>query len=130
MAAPSPARLYAALAGAVLFAGGIAGFFFDLSWVNFLHLATGAVALLLAGAAPRPCALALGLLYTGVAVWGFTGGEDWLQWPQLAIGLLGLAAAAGTAKPSRGSKPTKDVRKEPRRKKGSEARAQAAAEGA
>jgi hypothetical protein len=97
MAAPSPARLYAALAGAALFAGGIAGFFFDLSWLNFLYFASGALALLLAGAAPRPCALALGLLYTGVAIWGFTGGgEDWLQWPQLALGLLGLAAFAGS----------------------------------
>jgi hypothetical protein len=128
MQPPSPARLYATLAGLVLFAAGVAGFFFDLSWVNFLHLATGALALLLAGAAPRPCALALGLTYVGVAVWGFTGGEDWLQWPQLALGLLGLAAFAGTPKPSRGSRSTKRGREEPRPGKGSEARAQAVAE--
>jgi hypothetical protein len=96
MAAPSPARLYTALAGLLLFAAGIAGFFFDLSWLNFLHLATGALALLLAGAAPRPCALALGLLYSGVAIWGLTSGEEWLQWPHLALGLLGLAAVAGS----------------------------------
>jgi hypothetical protein len=96
MAAPSPARLYAVLAGTILFVGGIAGFFFDLSWLNFLHLASGALVLLLAGTAPRPCALALALLYTGLAIWGFSSGEAWLQWPHLALGLLGLAAVTGS----------------------------------
>ena len=96
MQPPSPARLYAALAGAILFAGGIAGFFFDLSWLNFLHLATGALVLALAGAAPRSCAFALGLLYTGLAIWGFSSDEAWLQWPHLALGLLGLAAAVSS----------------------------------
>jgi hypothetical protein len=92
----SPARLYAAAAGALLFVAGIAGFFDDLSWLNFLHVATGALALLFASAAARPTALTLGLLYTGLAVWGFSGGEAWMQWPHLALGLLGLAAFAGS----------------------------------
>jgi len=96
MQPPSPARLYAAAAGALLFVAGVAGFFADRSWLNFVHLATGALALLLAGAAPRSVALCLGLLYTGLAVWGFSGSETWMQWPHLALGLLGLAAFAGS----------------------------------
>jgi hypothetical protein len=92
----SPARLYATLVGAALFVGGIVGFFYDLSWLNYMHLATGALGLLLASAAPRPYALCMGLAYLGLAVLGFSGGEEWLQWPHLALGLLGLAAFAGT----------------------------------
>lgn len=96
----SPARLYAAAAGLVLFAAGLAGFFADLSWLNFLHLASGALALLLAGAAARPLALGLGLVYTGLALWGFSdGGSTGLAWAHLALGLLGLAAYAGRSEP-------------------------------
>lgn len=107
MRPPSPARLYAAAAGALLFVAGVAGFFADRSWLEFAHLGCGALALALAGAAPRAVALLLGLAFTGLAIWGFAAGEAWMQWPHLALGLLGLAAWAG-----------------------SEARAQAAAEGA
>jgi hypothetical protein len=122
MAPPSPARLYATLVGAFLFVLGLAGFFEDLSWLNFLHVATGALALLLAGAAPRPCALCLGLLYTGIAAFAFAEAG----WLHLAVGLLGLAAAAST----RGSLITHSVQKEPRNGGGrSEARAQAAGKG-
>ncbi len=96
MEPPSPARLYAAATGALLFVAVIVGFFADLSWLNFAHVATGALALLLAGVASRPTALGLGLLYTGLAVWGFSSGEAWLQWPHLVLGLLGLAAFAGS----------------------------------
>lgn len=96
MAPPSPARLYAAVVGIVLFALGILGFFQDLSWLNFLHLATGALALLLAAAAPRLCALALGLLYTVLAAWGL---PDAIGWLHLALGLLGLAAVAAGSEP-------------------------------
>ena len=92
----SPARLYVAAAGALLFAAGLAGFFEDLSWINFLHLGTGALALFLAGIAARPTALCLGLIYTGIAIWGFSADEAWMQWPHLALGLLGLAAFAGS----------------------------------
>ena len=93
MAPPSPARLYAALVGAALFLVGLLGFFQGLAWLNFLHLATGALGLLLATAAPRPYALACGVLYTALAVFGF-GDDGWLH---LALGLLGLAAALGTS---------------------------------
>jgi MYXO-CTERM domain-containing protein len=122
----SPARLYATLVGAALFVGGIVGFFYDLSWINYAHVATGALGLLLAGAAPRPYALCIGLVYLGLAVWGFSSGEEW-QWPHLALGLLGLAAAVST----RRSSVTHDVPKEPRGDSGKlKARTKAAAKGA
>lgn len=163
MEAASPARLYAATVGALLLVLGIFGFFYSASfgspgsvedaiavlevngWLNLLHLATGALGLLAASYAARPFALALGLLYTALAVWGFTlgtgesilgflpasGGDDVLH---LAVGLLGLAAAAGTpraAPASRGSSRPSEVEKEPRDGKRSlEAGADAAGEGA
>jgi hypothetical protein len=92
----SPARLYAAAAGPLLFVAGIVGFFFDRSWLEFTHLGTGALALLFAGAAPRAVALCLGLAYTGLALWGFSSGEAWIQWLHLVLGLTGLAAFAGS----------------------------------
>jgi hypothetical protein len=126
MEPPSPARLYATLVGAVLFVAGLIGFFADLSWLNYLYVASGAIGLLLAGAAARPYALCAGSLYTGLAIWDFSAHG----WPQLAVGLLGLAAFAAT----RGSKPTHDVGTEPRnRRKAARAllkpRAKAAAKG-
>jgi hypothetical protein len=131
MEAASPARLYATLVGAFLVALGIVGFFYSASfgspgdveaalgvlrvnaWLNVLHVATGALGLLLAGFASRKFALGLGLLYTALAIWGFaigagdailgflpaSSGDDVLH---LVLGLLGLAAAAGTPKKARG----------------------------
>jgi hypothetical protein len=92
MEPPSPARLYATLVGAVLLVLGILGFFSDLSWLNFLYAATGAIGLALAGRASRPYALVIGLLCTGLAIADFAD-RGWLH---LAIGVLGLAAVAGT----------------------------------
>jgi hypothetical protein len=92
MEPPSPARLYATLLGAVLVVLGILGFFSDLSWLNFLYVATGTAGLVLATCAARPYALGLGLLYTGLAIADFASAG----WLHLALGLLGLAAAAGT----------------------------------
>jgi hypothetical protein len=121
----SPARLYATLVGAFLVVLGIVGFFYSASfgspgaveaalgvlrvnaWLNMLHIVTGALGLLLAGFASRKYALALGVLYTTLAIWGFaiaggaailgflpaSGGDDVLH---LVLGLLGLAAAAAT----------------------------------
>jgi hypothetical protein len=161
--AASPARLYAAAVGALLLVLGMLGFFYAASfggsgtveaalgvlrvngWLNLLHVAAGALGLLAASYAPRPYALAFGFLFTVLAVWGFaiggadlilgflpaSGGDDFLH---LALGLLGLAAAAGTPRThfsSRGSFRTRQVRKEPRDlKRGSEPRADAAGEGA
>lgn len=121
MEPPSPARLYATLAGAVLVVLGLLGFFGDLSWVNFLHIAAGALGLLLAGYAARAYALWTGAIFAILGILGLatgsgeeilgrlpTGsGEDWLH---LALGLAGLAAVAST----RGSLTTHSVRKEPR----------------
>jgi hypothetical protein len=106
MEPPSPARLYATLVGAVLLVAGIVGFFFDLSWLNYLYLATGAIGLLVAGVAARPYALCAGALYSGLAIWDFSS----RGWTHLAVGLIGLAAFAST----RGSFVTDDIPKEPR----------------
>jgi len=114
MEAPGPARLYAAVVGAFLVILGILGFFYGASlealdryeeafgalqvngWLNLFYLATGAIGVLVAGASSRGYALALGLVYTALAIvgWGSLG-------LNLAIGVLGLAAWAGTAKPGR-----------------------------
>jgi hypothetical protein len=146
----SPARLYAALVGALLVALGIVGFFYDASfggfgdteralgtlqvngWVNLLYLATGALGVLLAGAASRPYSLGMGVLYTALAIFAPATGT------YLAVGLLGLAAAAGSRSPGaspraarfRGSKVKDEPTKEPRKGGRLKARAKAAGEGA
>lgn len=112
MEAPGPARLYATVVGALLVVLGILGFFYtasfgDLdryedalgalqvnSWLNLLYLATGALGLLVAGVSSRTYSLTVGLLYTALAIIGWGSGEL-----NLVVGLLGLAAAAGTSKP-------------------------------
>ena len=128
MEAPSPARLYAAAVGALLVVLGILGFFYDASfgaldsydeafaglqvngWLNLFFLATGALGVLVAGASSRGYALAVGLLYTVLAIVGW--GSAWLF---LAVGLLGLAAAAGT--PRRGANPALKARAKPARQR-------------
>lgn len=88
MEQPSPARLFAALAGAALVIYGIAGFFADSSfaapdgigaalglsavngWANSFHILTGALGLLLAGFASRRYALGVCAVYAAVAVLG------------------------------------------------------------
>ena len=90
---PSPARLYASAAGAFLVVLGIVGFFYSASfgtpgqvkevlgvlstngWENVLHVATGAIGLLVAGYAARQYALWLGVLYLALAIWGFAIGS-------------------------------------------------------
>lgn len=125
MEAPSPARLYTAAAGVFLVSLGIVGFFYGASfgspgevsealgvlevngWLNSVHIASGALALLAAGRASRPFALAAGAFYSALAIWGWAlgggeailgflpaaGGDEALH---LALGLLGLLAAAAT----------------------------------
>jgi hypothetical protein len=128
MDAPSPARLYATLVGALLLVGGIVGFFYSASfgspgevdqmlgvfavnaWVNVFHILTGALGLLVAGYASRRYALWLGALYVALALWGFAigGGEAILGvFPvntgdnllHLVLGGLGVAAALATPAP-------------------------------
>lgn len=95
MEPPSPARLYTTAVGAVLFLTGLLGFFESLSWLNFLHFGSGALALLLAGRASRTCALLFGVAYTGLAIFAFDS-DGWLH---LAIGVSGLAALAARSEP-------------------------------
>jgi hypothetical protein len=118
--ARSPAELYCSGVG-VLFVGvGIAGFFVHGShsredvlgllssdlWHSLLHLGLGVAALGLSGRAPRAYASGLGAANTAIAAWGFVLGSGSApilgfiavntadDFQRLAIGLLGLAAAA------------------------------------
>lgn len=117
MEAPSPARLFAAAAGALLVVLGVVGFFYDASfgsldayeealgaiqvngWLNLVYIATGSLGVLVAGASSRGYALTIGVLYLALAIvgWGSTG-------LNVAIGVLGVAAAAGTPRPNREKK--------------------------
>jgi hypothetical protein len=121
----SPARLYALLVGAVLVIAGIIGFFYSSDfgspgetdkvlgilsvngWHNVVHIATGALGLLMAGYAARTYALGIGVVYLIVAAWGFIIGsgdsilgfipintEDSVL--HLALGVLGVAAGLAT----------------------------------
>ena len=125
MDAPSPARLYATLVGAVLIVIGIVGFFYSASfgspgevdemfgifavngWVNVLHILSGALGLLVAGYAARQYSLWLGALYLGLALWGFAigSGDSILGFLpvntgdtllHLFLGALGVGAALST----------------------------------
>jgi len=121
----SPARLYATAVGAVLTIAGIIGFFYSSSfgspgtvdeifgafavngWHNVLHLVTGLLGLAAAGYLARTYALAVGLLYVVLAIWGFiVGGGDAIlsiipvnaedNVVHLIIGVFGLAAGAAS----------------------------------
>ena len=129
MSGSSPARLYASLVGGTLVIAGIVGFFYSASfatgddlradavlgvldvngWHNLVHIATGLLGLAAAGYAARTYALALGLAYVLIAIWGFietdsgfgalldvipVNTED--NFLHLILGLTGLAAGAAT----------------------------------
>jgi hypothetical protein len=131
MEAASPARLYAAVVGALLVVLGLLGFFYDASfgalddfedavaglqvngWLNLFYIATGALGLLAAGIAPRRYALAMAVLFVALAVLGW--GSEALH---LVIGLLGLAAVAGTRREvrTRSRKAKKPRKSKPRAK--------------
>jgi Domain of unknown function (DUF4383) len=125
MEAPSPARFYASLAGALLVVAGVVGFFYSASfgtpgsvgdafgafsvngWSNLMHVAIGALGLWMAAFAARSYALYAGALYTAIAVWGFIlGGSATIlglipisagdNFFHLAFGAFGLAAAFAT----------------------------------
>jgi hypothetical protein len=96
MAEASPARLYCLLVGAVLVVAGIVGFFYEASfktgdsiraddafgilavngWHNLVHLGIGAILLAAAGAAARPAALLVGVLYIVLCILGFIATSD------------------------------------------------------
>jgi hypothetical protein len=121
----SPARLYAAAAGALLILLGVAGFFYGSSfgspgdidhtlsalrtngWLNLLWVAIGALGVLSAGTMSRAYALCAGTLLTILGVWGlildpgsailgFLPASGANEALNLTLGLLGLLAAAGT----------------------------------
>jgi uncharacterized protein DUF4383 len=92
----SPASLYAGLIGAVLLVAGIAGFFYSASfgapgevdavigvldvnaWHNIVHILSGVLGLVAFRAgleASRTYALAFGLIYLVVAIWGLILGD-------------------------------------------------------
>lgn len=116
----SPARLYATVVGALLVVLGIVGFFYTASfgdldsyedalgslqmngWLNLFYIAIGSVGLLVAGVSSRTYSLLAGLLFTALAIvgWG-SGGLN------LAIGVLGLVAVAGTSKSKPRAKPAR-----------------------
>ena len=135
MSTRSPASLYALVVGAVLLIVGIIGFVYTASfgspgdvdavfgildvnaWHNIVHIATGALGLLLFRTAAREYALGLGAVYVFVAIWGFIigDGESILGFIpsntednvlHLVIGLAGLGAGLATrrtiAAPRRG----------------------------
>ncbi len=121
----SPARLYAAAAGALLFCLGVLGFFYSASfgapgqvepmlgalrtnaWLNLLWAALGALGLLTAGASSRGYALFAGTVLTVLGAWGLAiGPGDAVlgfipaaggdEALALILGILGLLAAWGT----------------------------------
>jgi uncharacterized protein DUF4383 len=129
MSTSTPARLYCTLVGAVLVIAGIIGFFYSSGfdtgvsgvakdtdevfgilgvngWHNFVHLGIGLVLLAAAGSAARTAALAVGLLYLVLSIWGFIDGDNVLvglipvnnedNVLHLVLGLTGLAAGAAS----------------------------------
>jgi hypothetical protein len=92
----TPASLYAGVIGAVLLVAGIIGFFYSSSfgspgevdavigvldvnaWHNIIHILSGVLGLLAFRAGPqesRTYALAFGLIYIVVAIWGLIIGD-------------------------------------------------------
>jgi Domain of unknown function (DUF4383) len=133
MESASPARLYATLVGGVLVIAGTIGFFYEASfatgddivaddvfgilavngWHNLVHLTIGLIGLACAGYAARTYALAAGLLFVVLAIWGFIETENGFgvlldlvpintedNVLHLILGLTGLAAGAATPKES------------------------------
>jgi Domain of unknown function (DUF4383) len=125
----SPAQVYALVIGATLTVGGIVGFFYNASfgsgdgtsrdavlgildvngWHNVVHIASGAVGLLLARSygGSRAYALVLGAVYLVVTLLGFLagdGGELFSLIPvntednflHLLIGIAGVGAGLAT----------------------------------
>jgi hypothetical protein len=92
----SPAQLYALIFGAILTIAGIIGFFYNSEftsnvavrdavfgmldvngWHNVVHILTGVLGLMAAASysSARVYALALGVVYLAVAIWGFIIGD-------------------------------------------------------
>ena len=127
MADRTPAQIYALVIGAVLVLAGIIGFFYSTAfgspgdtdavlgildvngWHNIVHIASGAVGLLVVGSyrGARAYALGLGVVYLLVTLLGFIAGdgEEILNlipvntednFLHLLIGIAGIAAGLAT----------------------------------
>jgi hypothetical protein len=132
IAAPSPARLYCTLVGGAVAIAGVIGFFYSAGfetginavrgeseealgflavngWHNLLHLVLGVVGLAAATSsyAARTYALAVGLVYVLLAIWGLGFDDDGVilgllplndgaNVLHLVLGLTGLGAGAAT----------------------------------
>jgi Domain of unknown function (DUF4383) len=124
----TPASLYAVLIGGTLLVAGIIGFFYSASfgspgevdavfgildvnaWHNLVHILSGVLGLLAFAAGPaasRTYALAFGVVYIVVAIWGFIigGGESILGFIPIntednilhvILGVLGVGAYAAS----------------------------------
>jgi hypothetical protein len=122
----SPARLYCTLIGAVLVLAGILGFFYEASfdtgdsiqadevlgilavngWHNLVHIAIGLLLIAAAGSAARSAALAVGLVYLVLGIWGLMEDDNVIlslvpvndedNVLHLILGVLGLGAGAAT----------------------------------
>lgn len=156
MEAPSPARLYATVVGALLVVLGLVGFFYSASfggagsvepalgalrtnaWLNLLYLAAGGIGVLVAGVSSRSYALVAGWLFTVLAIWGWAKGGDLIlglipasggnEALHLALGLMGLGSAAATPheKPRRRSRGSKRTKYVRKEPRNSKPRAKAA----
>jgi Domain of unknown function (DUF4383) len=132
MADRSPAQVFGLVVGITLVAAGILGFFYNASfgtgdgterdavlgildvnaWHNIVHIATGAIALALAGSysGSRAYAIAFGVVYLLVTALGFIAGDGEEIFNLIPVNtednilhlLIGIAAiGAGLATPAR-----------------------------
>jgi Domain of unknown function (DUF4383) len=132
MAERSPAQVFGLVVGLTLVAAGVLGFFYNASfgtgdgterdavlgildvnaWHNIVHIATGAIALALAGSysGSRAYAIAFGAVYLVVTLLGFIAGDGEEIFNIIPVNtednvlhlLLGVAGiAAGLATPAR-----------------------------
>lgn len=148
MSASTPARLYCTLVGGALVILGLIGLFYSSGfdtgtsgvagdtddvfgvlsvngWDNLLYIALGLAALAVAGSASgaRSYALAVGLLFVLLAIWGFADSDGILlgilpvndadNVLHLLLGLIGLGAGAATATTAKPARPK--PRRAPRR---------------
>jgi hypothetical protein len=87
------------------------------AWHNLVHLVTGLLGLACARSAARPYALALGLAYGVIAIWGFLATDHGTgalldlipvntehNVLHLILGVTGLAAGAATPAPQVGAR--------------------------
>lgn len=159
IAGASPARLYCTLVGGAVAIAGLLGFFYSSGfetgvggvrsdtdellgifavngWHNLLHLGLGVVGLAAASSAyaARTYALAVGLAYVLLAIWGLVFDDNGVilgllpiddqdNVLHLLLGLTGLGAGAATPPVIRPQRPRRESRRRPRPRRASRAAA-------